>query len=270
MLFKPLVSILINNYNKEKYCLRAIKSILNQNYNNIEIIFFDDFSSDNSLINIEKICRKNSKKIRIIKNKLRGKIYSFNQLNGIYTSLKKCNGEIICVLDSDDFYKKNKVKKIVNYFMKYKEKDIVCDFPIYFYDKNNQIKSNENYFLRRYKWSKFPPTSCISFRKKNINKIIKKISVKKFNELWFDFRIINYFSYKEKKFNILKNHLTYYSQTTENFDKRYKKFLNKLWWKRRYQAFQFLKYLDKKKFNKNIINFDYVLTSLVNKLLKLN
>ena len=67
MLFKPLVSILINNYNKEKYCLRAIKSILNQNYKNIEIIFFDDCSSDNSLINIKKICRKNSKKIRIIK-----------------------------------------------------------------------------------------------------------------------------------------------------------------------------------------------------------
>ena len=270
MLFKPLVSILINNYNKEKYCLRAIKSILNQNYNNIEIIFFDDFSSDNSLINIEKICRKNSKKIRIIKNKLRGKIYSFNQLNGIYTSLKKCNGEIICVLDSDDFFKKNKVKEIVKYFKKYSERDILNDLPVYFYHKNNQIKSNENYFFRSYKWPKFPPTSCISFRKKKITQIIKKISVKKFNELWFDFRIMTYFSYKEKKFNILKKHLTYYSQDSENFDKRYKKLLNKLWWKRRYQAFQFLKYLDKKKFLKNSNNVDYMITSIVNKFFNLN
>ena len=135
MLFKPLVSILINNYNKEKYCLRAIKSILNQNYRNIEIIFFDDFSSDNLLKNIENIYRKNPKKIKIIKNKLRSKIYSYNQLNGIYVSLKKCKGEIICILDSDDFFKKNKVKEIVNYFKEYSEDDIVCDFPIYFYNK---------------------------------------------------------------------------------------------------------------------------------------
>ena len=270
MLFKPLVSILINNYNKEKYCLRAIKSILNQNYRNIEIIFFDDFSSDNSLKNIENIYRKNPKKIKIIKNKLRSKIYSYNQLNGIYVSLKKCKGEIICILDSDDFFKKNKVKEIVNYFKEYSEDDIVCDFPIYFYNKYNQIKSNESYFFRNFKWSKFPPTSCISFRKKKISQIIKKISIKKFNELWFDFRIITFFSYKERKFNILKKHLTYYSQDTENFDKRYKKFFNKLWWRRRYQAFQFLKYLDIKKFNKNIINSDYALTSLINKILKLN
>ena len=270
MSFKPLVSILVNNYNKEKYCLRAIKSTLNQSYKNIEIIFFDDCSSDNSLKYIENTYRKNLKKVKIVKNKLRGKIYSYNQLNGIHTSLKKCNGEIVCILDSDDFFKKNKVKEIVNYFKKYKQNDIVSDLPIYFYHKNNQVKSNKNYFFRTHKWSKFPPTSCISFRKKRIIEIIKKISIKKFNELWFDFRIMTYFSYKEKKFNILKKHLTYYSQDSENFDKRYKKLLNKLWWKRRYQAFQFLKYLDKKKLIKDLGNFDYMITSIVNRFFKLN
>ena len=81
---------------------------------------------------------------------------------------------------------------------------------------------------------------------------------------------MTYFSYKEKKFNILKRHLTYYSQDSENFDKRYKKLLNKLWWKRRYQAFQFLKYLDKKKLIKNLVSFDYMITSIVNRFFKLN
>ena len=52
MLAKPLVSVLINNYNKEKYCSRAVRSIINQTYKNIEIIFFDDGSSDNSVKNI--------------------------------------------------------------------------------------------------------------------------------------------------------------------------------------------------------------------------
>ena len=51
----PLVSILINNYNNEKYCVKAIQSALKQNYNRIEIIFYDDYSSDNSLDKVKRI-----------------------------------------------------------------------------------------------------------------------------------------------------------------------------------------------------------------------
>ena len=36
----PLVSILINNYNNEKYCVKAIQSALKQNYNRIEIFIY--------------------------------------------------------------------------------------------------------------------------------------------------------------------------------------------------------------------------------------
>ena len=89
--------------------------------------------------------------------------------------------------------------------------------------------------------------------------------IKKFDELWFDFRIITYFSYVENEFNILKKYLTYYSQGSENFDKRYKKYSNKIWWRRRYQAFKFLEYLDKKKYKKNILTLDFLFTKLVNK-----
>ena len=45
---KPLVSILIASYNKEKYVNRCINSCLLQNYKNIEVIFYDDGSKDNS------------------------------------------------------------------------------------------------------------------------------------------------------------------------------------------------------------------------------
>ena len=40
----PLVSVLINNYNKESFCLKAVKSIIEQDYKNIEIVFYDDNS----------------------------------------------------------------------------------------------------------------------------------------------------------------------------------------------------------------------------------
>ena len=270
MLVKPLVSVLINNFNKEKYCSRAIRSIFNQTYKNIEIIFFDDCSSDNSIKKIKSNFKKEIKKIKIIKNKIRGKIYSLNQINGINVSIKKCKGEIICILDSDDFFKKNKIESVVEFFIKNKDKNIVLDLPINFYDKKNQIKSNMNYIYRSNKWSKFPPTSCISFKKKKVKKVLKKINIKKFYELWFDFRIITYFSFVENEFNVMKKYLTFYSQNSENFDKRYKKLLNKLWWKRRYEAFKFLEILNKKKYEQNIFSFDLFFTSLIYKIFKLS
>ena len=73
----PLVSILINNYNKEYFCVKAVKSIINQNYNNIEIIFYDDNSSDFSINRIKEFKKKSKiKKLKIIENKIRENIFS--------------------------------------------------------------------------------------------------------------------------------------------------------------------------------------------------
>jgi len=58
------VSILITNYNKSYFLKKTINSCLNQNFNNKEILVFDDCSTDDSL----KILKK-FKKIKIIKNK---------------------------------------------------------------------------------------------------------------------------------------------------------------------------------------------------------
>ena len=57
----PLVSVLINNYNNEKFCKKAVNSILKQSYNKIEIIFFDDYSEDHSLDRIKEIKKKRLK-----------------------------------------------------------------------------------------------------------------------------------------------------------------------------------------------------------------
>ena len=107
MRFKPLVTVLINNYNKEKFCSRAVKSLLEQSYKKIEIIFFDDGSHDASLEKINQF----RKKIKVIKNFKRGKIFSYNQLSAIKRSLNKSKGNIICILDSDDFFEKKKLEK---------------------------------------------------------------------------------------------------------------------------------------------------------------
>jgi glycosyltransferase involved in cell wall biosynthesis len=133
---KPLVSILINNYNKDLYCVDALNSAINQSYKNIEIIFYDDASTDNSIKKIIELKKKyKNKTIKIIENKDRGNIFSRNQMLGIEKSLKKSKGKIICLLDSDDFFNKDKIKKVVNFFEKNQSKDIVYDIPIFYYEK---------------------------------------------------------------------------------------------------------------------------------------
>ena len=100
------VSVLIANYNNEQYLSECIDSIKKQTYQNVEIIIHDDSSSDNSIKKINKY-----KNIKNIKNKKRGKYGSYNQMKAYNRAFKISNGEIIFLLDSDDLFKKNKIKK---------------------------------------------------------------------------------------------------------------------------------------------------------------
>jgi len=61
---KNFVSILITNYNKSRYLKKTISSCLNQNFDNKEILVFDDCSTDDSLKVLNKF-----KKIKVIRNK---------------------------------------------------------------------------------------------------------------------------------------------------------------------------------------------------------
>ena len=144
---QPLVSILINNYNKEKYCVKALRSAIFQNYRKIEIIFFDDCSNDRSLKKIKNLKTEFKNKFKIVKKKVRGEIYSFNQMEGIKRSIKISKGKIICLMDSDDFFKKNKVKEIVNFFSKNPDQEILFDCPLIYKDTKGKNQSSDKYFF---------------------------------------------------------------------------------------------------------------------------
>ena len=61
---KPLISIIVNCLNGEKYLDEALKSVLNQSYKNWEIIFFDNNSTDTSYLILKK---NKDKKIKYFK-----------------------------------------------------------------------------------------------------------------------------------------------------------------------------------------------------------
>lgn len=259
---KPLVSILIACYNKEKYVQRCIKSCLDQSYKNLEIIFVDDSSTDNSY-NLAK----NFKKVKVFKKKRKNfnsKFGTFYLLDTYLYGYKKSKGKILSFLDADDFFNKNKIKKIVDFFTNNSKNKILFDKPIIYYSKKNFTHSENFKILPKRKiWPKFPPTSCISLRKSYFSKIKSELEPKKFNLLSMDFRLAVISKFLFNDFTIFNHYLTFYFQDKKNeTNSNFKKF-KKNWWLRRMQAHKYLKYLLKKKrlmYN----NLDYSITKLIN------
>ena len=101
----PRISIITAVYNREKYILRFIRSIQNQFYDNIEIIFIDDCSTDNSIKIIEINQKKDERIILIKQHKKRGTLITRN------IGILKAKGEYIIIPDVDDILSDNILKK---------------------------------------------------------------------------------------------------------------------------------------------------------------
>ncbi|BBO72974.1 hypothetical protein DSCW_03910 [Desulfosarcina widdelii] len=105
---KPKVTIIIPCYNREKYIQKTVNSVLNQTYENFEVICIDDGCTDNTrdILNIY------SKKIKVIEHLGRlnkGQSASINL--GIYNS----DSKYISILDSDDLFAPSKIEEQVEY-----------------------------------------------------------------------------------------------------------------------------------------------------------
>jgi glycosyltransferase involved in cell wall biosynthesis len=97
----PLVSVITSSYNGEKTIKRALESILNQTYPNIELIVVDDGSTDNTSGVIKSI---EDKRIHLIQHKA-----NINVAAGRNTGIRAAKGEYIAFLDDDDEWISNKL-----------------------------------------------------------------------------------------------------------------------------------------------------------------
>ena len=249
-------SVVIANFNSENYIEECIQSLQSQTYKDIEIIFFDDNSSDNSLDKIKKFSN-----VKVIDNKNQTEYGSLNQLNAFRESINQSTGDLIFFLDSDDYFHEKKVETIVNYFKNNKETKIVFDLPINVYESSNYIEKGKKNFFKTY-WPFIHPTSCITIKKEVFGKLFTSISSKDFTDVWMDLRICLYAKYILKNFNKVDENLTYYRRTESNISSKFKKY-SKSWWKRRSQAHEYFHFFCKNndiKFEKNL---DYLLTKFI-------
>ena len=102
---KYLVSVILPNYNSEKFLSKSIQSVLNQTYDNFELIIVDDCSTDNSHNIINQFMKKD-KRIKFFKTEINSRTVAAPRNLGI----SKAKGEYIAFLDSDDYWSKDKLE----------------------------------------------------------------------------------------------------------------------------------------------------------------
>lgn len=145
------VSIVIPVYNAELTIEKCVKSILQQDYKNIEIIVVDDGSTDKTQDIIENYKEKD-KRIRYIKQNNSGVSTARN--NG----MNKAEGEYIVFVDSDDWLKKNMISRMVEIIEKENVDVVRCNYDD-IYEKKTvsgpayEDVNNKKYFHKEYKTS---------------------------------------------------------------------------------------------------------------------
>lgn len=106
-----MISIIVTNYNKEKYIERCLNSIKNQIYKKFEVFIIDDDSTDKSSTIISKFIT--DKRFKYVKTKKLGNSFAKN------FGAKLSRGNFITFLDSDDFWEKNFLQEVINLTKKY-------------------------------------------------------------------------------------------------------------------------------------------------------
>lgn len=109
------MSVIVPCFNGSKWLGLAILSLLNQSYREIEILVYDDGSTDNSGKILQAMSRRDSR-IRIISSDTNKGI-----VNALNSLIKESNGEYIARMDADDFSLPDRISKQVRYI---KEKDL--------------------------------------------------------------------------------------------------------------------------------------------------
>lgn len=106
----PLVTVLCVSYNAELYIENAIKSILEQSYDNLELILADDHSTDRTVEIATKILKRYKNRVAniIVNTKNLGITANCN------VGLKNCNGDYICLFAADDLMYPDKIESQVS------------------------------------------------------------------------------------------------------------------------------------------------------------
>ena len=128
----PFFSVVITAYNAEEYLERALKSVINQSFNDYELIIVENGSSDST----RNIVKRYEKK--------------YDQIVGLYVDdnlgisggrnygIKSANGKYVCFLDSDDYWMSNKLSEVYS-VAKENEYNMLCHWEYHIHNGEKTV-----------------------------------------------------------------------------------------------------------------------------------
>ena len=132
----PSISIIMNCHNGSKFLNESLNSILSQSFKNWELIFFDNFSSDNSKQILQSY---KDKRIKYYRSSEKLELYKARNL-----AVKKCSGDYICFLDTDDLWLTDKLEKQLGFFKSNDKIKILYSNYFVLSNKQKKIKYSFN------------------------------------------------------------------------------------------------------------------------------
>jgi len=129
----PKVSILIPVYKASKYIERCAESLFNQTFDDIEYIFVNDATPDDSIEKLEKVKNQfllRSNQVKLIHNAVNLGVGATRNL-----AIKASSGDFILFVDSDDYIEPTMIERLYEQAIKESADIVVCDFFLEYADK---------------------------------------------------------------------------------------------------------------------------------------
>ncbi len=222
-----LISIAMCTYNGDKYIQEQLESILQQTYQNFELIITDDCSSDNTIKIIQKYQNKDSR-IKLYQNSINlGFVKNFEK------AMSLCTGEYIALSDQDDKWHHDKLNLFIN---EIKENVLIYSDAILI-DKNGketggQLIQPDSHLVSGNVNKAFLFLNCVSgntlmFKKEILKHLIPIPENAQYHDSWIAFVASTYGS-----ITFTHKPMTYYrrytEQVTNQVEIKYKNFFDKL------------------------------------------
>ena len=237
---KPLVSIILNCYNGEKYLKETLLSIKNQTYSNWELIFWDNKSNDNSFKIYTKF-KNQKKKYKYFKSNKFVSLYNARNL-----AIQKAKGQFISFIDADDVWEKDKLLKQLELFKDPKVGVVYGNLWLK-KENNNKFKKHIKFklpegYIYKNLIKKYYVGIITAVIRKNIIKT-KKVFNSKYNIIG-DFDLFIKLS-RKYKFKAVQEPVATYRLHSNSLSSKF----------RRLQIFEFIDWLEKNK--KNLKKSEY-------------
>ncbi|MBF0713644.1 glycosyltransferase [Gemella sp. GH3] len=219
-----LVSIIVPVYNVEKYLEKCVNSIINQSYENIEIILVNDGSTDSSGTLCNDLARKDNR------------IKVYHKENGGLSDARnygvaRASGDYIGFVDSDDYIHEDMYKHLYEIITESDADVAECSFLIVYNDKPRSYYSSEDYcltltkeeYLKEYlSMERIYGAVCWKLIKSEVARKIEFPKDKFYEDAFYTYELIEV----ANKYAITNKELYYYimrdgSITNMNFNKKH-------------------------------------------------